>query len=286
MATKADTDRLPAFGEHAGHAKRDTLRSSVGGAPERYVVARLERRRQQMSATRQSVRILDVGCGRGDTVAWLLSEGWDAWGVDVAADYLARGRPHLMRAGYTGDRLRLIPDDGNLPFEPGSFDVILSNQVVEHVRDLEPFVDGIRGVTRPGAVGLHVFPARWRLVEPHMRMPFVHWVPKGPVREQAIKMMLRIGAGAPYFAEYRINERAVIFATFSHEETFYRPVSQIREIFRDHGFACSVSIPSRLKLKGRLPIVARPLAPALAPLYWTFGSVYLETVRRAGHREA
>ena len=114
-----------------------------------------------------------------------------------------------------------------------------------------------------------------------MMMPLVHWLPKGRLREEAIKVMLRLGAGASYFTEYRIDQRSAIFATFSLDETFYRPVGEIRRIFRAHGFASSVGGPSQGKLRRRLPGIARPVAPALAPLYRTFGSVYLETVRNS-----
>lgn len=286
MASKTANRTLPAFREHQDHSKRAELRSAIGAAPEPYVVARLERCQREMKTPRNGVRILDVGCGRGDTVAWLLSQGWDAWGVDIAPEYLSRGRPYLIRAGFGGDRLRLIGDEGNMPFESGSFDVILSNQVLEHVRDLDAFAEGILGVSRTGAVGVHVFPARWRIVEPHMMMPVVHWIPKGRLRDGAIKAMLRTGAAAPYFSEYGIDERSAIFATFSRDETFYRPLSQIRDIFRTHGFACSVSAPARLKLKGRVPRVARPFVPVLASLYCTVGSVYLETVRTSGAVQA
>ena len=92
-----------------------------------------------------------------------------------------------------------------------------------------------------------------------MMMPLVHWLPKGYARDHAIKTLLRIGAAAPYFRDHDIDARADIFATFSREETFYRSLSEIRRIFQSHGFACSVTTPSRLKVISRLPVfLAQP----------------------------
>ena len=65
-----------------------------------------------------------------------------------------------------------------LPFEDGSFDVVFSNAVIEHVggRDRQE-----RFVAEALRVGRRVFlttPNRWFPVEVHTRLPFVHWLPE------------------------------------------------------------------------------------------------------------
>jgi len=66
----------------------------------------------------------------------------------------------------------------NLPFGDGSFDVVFSNAVIEHVgrRDAQQrFVDEILRVGRRAFVAT---PNRWFPIEVHTRAPLVHWLPE------------------------------------------------------------------------------------------------------------
>lgn len=149
------------------------------------------------------MRVLDVGCGRGDTVAWLRAQGWDAYGVDVDAEYLERGRAYLDGAGDDPSRLRLAREDLSFPFEDGFFDIVLSDQAIEHVEDLEALAAEVARVSAAGSRGLHIYPARWYPVEPHLKTPFTHWLPKGQPRRAAEAACLRTGLAAPYFPSIR-----------------------------------------------------------------------------------
>ena len=64
-----------------------------------------------------------------------------------------------------------------LPFEDGSFDVVFSNAVIEHVGGRE---EQRRFVAEALRVAPRVFvttPNRWFPIEVHTRLPFVHWLP-------------------------------------------------------------------------------------------------------------
>jgi ubiquinone/menaquinone biosynthesis C-methylase UbiE len=60
----------------------------------------------------------------------------------------------LERGGY---RFSLAADT-KLPFEDASFDVVLSNHVIEHVRDDAAHISEIRRVLRDGGVGYLAVP--------------------------------------------------------------------------------------------------------------------------------
>jgi SAM-dependent methyltransferase len=68
--------------------------------------------------------------------------------------------------------------DGRIPFPPESFDLVVSNQVLEHVEDLSAVLAEIHRVLKPGGTVLSLFPDRgvWR--EGHCGIPFLHWFPK------------------------------------------------------------------------------------------------------------
>jgi len=136
------------------------------------VEARVERRLRTLARhgcqPAPASRVLDLGCGGGDTVSSLLLRDFDAWGCDL------RFRRGLNRELLEAEgRLRPIETAPyRLPFDDESFDLVLSDQVFEHIQNIDETFAEIARVTKPGGVGLHVFPARWRPIEVHVLVPF------------------------------------------------------------------------------------------------------------------
>lgn len=112
-------------------------------------------------------RILDFGCGAGRTVYRLLDQGYDAYGYDQM-DYLE------LRAPEDRFRFSIGPSFGSgrlLPYDDNSFDFIISEQVFEHVMDQVAMYRELHRILRPGGSSIHVFPARYALLEPHFYVP-------------------------------------------------------------------------------------------------------------------
>src|SRR5688572_2244338 len=108
-------------------------------------------------------RVLDFGCGAGDSVSILLSRGYDAYGVDTL-ELWGRDFDKLWekRDLPTGPHLsRLYVVNGNayrLPFPAGSFDFAFSDQVFEHVFNYEQVFRELARVLKPNAISVHEFP--------------------------------------------------------------------------------------------------------------------------------
>lgn len=79
-------------------------------------------------AGRAPGRVLDVGCGEGIFLAALARRGWDAWGVEVSKEGVARA------AARPGVRVFDKPLE-RCEFEPKSFDLITLWHSIEHVPD-------------------------------------------------------------------------------------------------------------------------------------------------------
>lgn len=102
------------------------------------VVKKLDAVGWQFGVDRSTLRVLDWGCGRGRTVIKLLEMGIDAYGVDIDPGPLKNGADAFRGRGEDPEhRLRLIKADGCTPFPDGFFHLVLSDQVFEHVRDLD-----------------------------------------------------------------------------------------------------------------------------------------------------
>ena len=272
----AANDRLPKFTEHGRHTKNHPIMTP--SAPSSYIQHFLESSLRAMGrGSPEGVRVLDVGCGRGDTVAWLLARGWRAYGVDVSSAYLEHGRDYLLKVGENPERLQLLCDDLTYPFDDDYFDLVISDQVIEHVSDLGAFAREIFRVSTHGAVGLHIYPAKWRPIEVHMMTPFAHWFPKGPARRKVIVSALSLGLAAPYFKEFPLRERAEIFSRFSEGETFYRSIERTTATLEYYGLDCDAIAPSRHKVVFHMPRLPTPTIAGFGWLYRHAFSVALHT---------
>lgn len=94
------------------------------------------------------VRVLDAGCGTGGVLRWLIDEGrvGRAVGVDVASAAIDLARERVPEA-----ELHVAPVRA-LPLEDESFDLVVSNDVLQHVFDHE-VVESLRELRRVLAPG-------------------------------------------------------------------------------------------------------------------------------------
>jgi len=96
-------------------------------------------RYQFVSALARGKRVLDAACGEGYGSALLARTAASVTGIDIAADAVEHAR-----ARY-GTLANLRFDQGDctaLAFEPGSFDLIVSFETLEHVAAQQALVDG------------------------------------------------------------------------------------------------------------------------------------------------
>lgn len=107
----------------------------------------------------EGARILDVGCGLGLYVRQFRAFSDDVWGVDVDAEKVAMAAqtlPNILQASAEA-----------LPFANGSFDVVLSHEVLEHVQDdRRAAAEACRVLKRGGRLLVFV-PNRWYPFETH-----------------------------------------------------------------------------------------------------------------------
>jgi SAM-dependent methyltransferase len=118
-----------------------------------------ERRRALLLAeARPGECVLDLGCGAGRFVAALRDAGAGAVGVEIASGALERAR-----AVAPGADLRLLAEDGSIPLEHGSVDLVWCSEVLEHVADGAHLLQEARRVLRPGGRLLLTVPYHGRL---------------------------------------------------------------------------------------------------------------------------
>jgi SAM-dependent methyltransferase len=177
-------------------------------------------------------RILDYGCGNGDIVENGLAEGVDIHGADVF--YSGSDSYEVVKQkGLLGNRILTITDN-HVDFPDSFFDLIVCNQVFEHVQDMDAALAEIDRILKPGGRFLCLFPSRdvWR--EGHCGVPFLHWFPKdSQSRLLYIRMMRRLGVGK--FKNNLPNEEWIKFVlNWLDKYCFYRSRRTIKRSFRKY----------------------------------------------------
>ena len=118
-------------------------------------------------------RLLEIGTGPGGIAQYFSRHPSGRFEVD-AVDVVD------SRSGDCDFRFTQVTDTA-LPFADGSFDVVLSNHVIEHVGDeaaQRRHLAEIARVLRAGGRGYLAVPNRWMLVEPHYHLAFLSWWPR------------------------------------------------------------------------------------------------------------
>lgn len=118
---------------------------------------------------------LDYGCGDGAMVVGAMARGVDFYGVDTFYDGGKRKEAARV-TGLLGRRIFQLEGD-RIPFPASFFGAAVSNEVLEHVDDLETVLAELARVVRPGGWVLCIFPTKGTWWEGHLRMPLAHLVP-------------------------------------------------------------------------------------------------------------
>ena len=166
----------------AGHSDKAALRGEPG-----YVWRSGQERRLDMMRDWVDLhgRILDNGCGLGTYLDALSPFSKQRFGLEVERERAQEALAHAYGiAEAVGE---------SLPFADNTFDLVLSNEVIEHVAHDARYAAEMARVTKPGGRILLFCPNRWYPVEQHGifwfgeykfgNMPLVNYLPD-PIRNQ------------------------------------------------------------------------------------------------------
>jgi ubiquinone/menaquinone biosynthesis C-methylase UbiE len=129
--------------------------------------------RHYMSLPLEQADCVDIGCGSGGIAFHLAPlvrsmvgvdpESWQRW-----KDFQDQ-RKNLQFLQESVESLS-IPD--------ASVDVVICNQVYEHVPDPKRLIQEIHRILKPGGYCYFAGPNLLFPIEPHIFWPFVHWLPR------------------------------------------------------------------------------------------------------------
>lgn len=175
-------------------------------------------------------RVLDYGCGAGEVVQIAVRAGYDAHGVDVFYEG-GSYRADADRAGLLGGRILEI-QNGTIPHSDAQFDVVVTNQVLEHVADLDSVIAEISRVLKPGGLMLALFPSRevWR--EGHVGVPFLHLIPRESKSREFYALLVRSAGFGFNKGDKSRRQWAKDAVAWVDTYTYYRSWSEIEGVLR------------------------------------------------------
>lgn len=138
-------------------------------------------------------KVLECGCGLGNS-SWLLSQrGFDVTGTDLSPRNIEEAR----RRHPGSDRLRfLVEDSAALSFGDASFDAVCSALMLEHVAEVEKVLLEMARVLKPGGRLTVALPS---FLDPFQQLSeFLSW--KGMARPRPWESGSRSGALLRFFA--------------------------------------------------------------------------------------
>ncbi len=198
------------------------------------------------------MRVLDVGCGRGEILRHCTSLGAEAHGIDYAAVAV-----QLSRQAVTEGQASAVyrADAKSLPFADGSFDRVLLFDIVEHLHpwELDRALQEVRRVLLPqGRVIIHTAPNVWydRYAYPIVR---------------GVRTLMGQGE------RYPKDPRAIIPANVDVHVNEQSPVS-LRRVLRRNGFHSRVWLdtPPQNRQENWILRAARHVLFNWPPFRWFF----------------
>lgn len=122
---------------------------------------------------RSQLRLLEIGTGAGSIAAFFGNHGTHDYIVD-AVDVVDQ---RIVTEGYRFQQVAGV----KLPFPAESFDIVVTNHVIEHVGPPSEQLAHLCEISRvlcPGGVAYLACPNRWQWIEPHYHVAMLSWWPR------------------------------------------------------------------------------------------------------------
>jgi len=180
---------------------------------------------------RRRLRVLDIGCGDGLFIDFLQTHlehyypecDVEVFGFDVSeVGYHDQNQlPNALSLLQTrhpevpwSERITSQAAGVDWGFPARFFDIAVSNQVLEHVDDLDHFLRNLKRCLKQNGFSAHLFPLANHVVEAHTKMPFVHYIQDQESRTAYANWLNRVGV-----SRYRLDREILGYKdTHTHAE--------------------------------------------------------------------
>jgi len=171
----------------------------------------------------------------------------------------------------------LLPT-GKIPFLM-KFDIVVSNQVIEHVDNLKTLFENIRRVLKPDGIMHHHFPCSETIREGHIGIPFAHWFPPGQIRYIYTYLIRSLGFGYHKAGQSNIESWTRYKLDWIDAHCRYREFQEVKKVADWYGYHSVSMEMDYIKFR----VKTRPILNWLTGIS-AFQPIYEFLFRRLGFR--
>ena len=246
------------------------IKNEVGIRRINHARPHIVRKIKELVGDNKDVRILDLGCGYGVSVFCLMLLGYkNVVGVDICSQNVPTEAAKLL--GLSSAKFEQY-DGKNTSLKSESFDLIISEQVLEHVFEIDSFYKETRRLLKPEGFALLSFPHRYKLWDSHGKTWFLHMFP----RQIYLRLAKLTGKDSAYLSRllnlqsinYHRNMAKIYFPIVKN--VAWKRLIQVSsdEFLKSKGHKDSFYKVARLLAHGifQLPLIGHLAAKILAPL--------------------
>tara|TARA_B100000963_G_scaffold345380_1_gene349428 strand:- start:13228 stop:13953 length:726 start_codon:yes stop_codon:yes gene_type:complete len=186
---------------------------------------------------KKDIKILDWGCGNGELVKFLNDQGYDCYGLEIENNVKIKNEINFNNNENLLNKIHFILDDNITKFQSNYFDIVITNQVIEHMSNKNGFIEELKRILRTGGFSYNILPAKFRFIEVHLKMPFVHWFPKNFLRKYVILFFNLFKFN--HWKECKnlsFNQQVEYYYEYSTKKTFYSSANSLFNDFKIKGF--------------------------------------------------
>jgi ubiquinone/menaquinone biosynthesis C-methylase UbiE len=141
-------------------------------------------------------KVLDFGCGSGYGTSLISSNCLSVVGVDVSENAIAYSEKKHSSSNLSFKKIEKT-ENNNLPFKNEEFDLVLSLQVIEHIKDTNCYLSEIKRVLKNNGMLILVTPDRKTRL-----LPFQKPWNKYHVKEYSTSLLY--DTLTPYFSDIKL----------------------------------------------------------------------------------
>ena len=123
---------------------------------DRYFVFSITNRLWELIPHKKGLKLLkydlyNEATGTGGTMRWLMSKGYNCYGVDISQEVVKLARKNFSKEIPVNKYFK-VGDVRKLPFKDNTFDVVFSFGTIEHIRENQKACEEAFRVLKPGGI--------------------------------------------------------------------------------------------------------------------------------------
>ena len=129
------------------------------------LIESIESHRKLLKIKKSKYKVLDWGCGKGKSVVKLRNLKYSAYGIDIDQKVLNNAKKYFIKNNLKFEKiLKAITKDNKTNFKDNYFHFIYSNQLFEHVNNLDTLIKEMDRILINNGKGFHSWAPSYSII--------------------------------------------------------------------------------------------------------------------------